>query len=695
MAACLFVAGLAACTTLLGDFKAGDGGSPNLDAGDSGKVETDARNDVSVTGDSTTADSTLVSDSPEATAPDADAGADAGPHCTIGGVSYPAAATANSGCEVCDPAMSTSEWTLVNGVAQCASGQVCGNAGSCVPGCFVSGVFYAPGATQNTGCETCAPAQSTTMWTNAAPGTTCGGGQVCSGGVCGTQCAIADAGVVASGALNPSDPCESCQPGTSTSDWTSTSGINSTCASGQVCNGTPATCQAGCYIQSSFVPPNGTPAGNPCQSCLPGTTVGSYTSTPGVNASCPAGDVCTGTPAACAAGCWISGAYYASGATANSGCEVCSPAASVSSWTDMTGSATCPSGQVCNAGACQAGCDIAGTFQPAGATANSGCEICSPATSTSGWTNAAAGTSCGANDAECSNGSCTPIHTTTLGTLPVAIAYDNVHNNIWVANANSQNLTEINVATGAKTTFAGGSYPSAILFDGTSIWVGQQESSSNLVQVNPVTGVIENTFSVNSFVAALGYDGTYLWAGANAVNTGDTVLTKLTNTGSIVATYSGSSYGTGVQSFVYAGGFLWVGVGGSLLKVDTATGAVAGTYSPLGTGIPRNLVSDGTNIWMSCSTSFNVTKVSIATGAVSGTYLSMMGLYTTIGSDGTFIWASDLEHGVVTQINIATGATGASFPIGMGPTASVVGGGYVWVVNQNDAPPDLTQLPDF
>jgi hypothetical protein len=107
------------------------------------------------------------------------------------------------------------------------------------------------------------------------------------------------------------------------------------------------------------------------------------------------------------------------------------------------------------------------------------------------------------------------------------------------------------------------------------------------------------------------------------------------------------------------------------------------------------MVTDGTNIWMPCSTCFNVTKFSMATGAVTGTYLSNAGLYATIASDGTTIWASDIQHNVVTQINIATGTTGKTYPIGMGPSSSVVGGGYVWIVDQNDSPPDVTQLPDL
>lgn len=51
-------------------------------------------------------------------------------------------------------------------------------------------------------------------------------------------------------------------------------------------------------------------------------------------------------------GCTIGGTFYASGATANDGCEVCRPAESTTAWTDVTGSANCVSGEVCVAGSC-------------------------------------------------------------------------------------------------------------------------------------------------------------------------------------------------------------------------------------------------------------------------------------------------------------------------------------------------------
>ena len=67
--------------------------------------------------------------------------------------------------------------------------------------------------------------------------------------------------------------------------------------------------------------------------------------------------------------------------------------------------ATCGSGQICNAGSCESSCLIGGTFYAAG-TANpaSDCQVCTPDTSTSAWSNKADGSSC--LFGSCGAGSC-------------------------------------------------------------------------------------------------------------------------------------------------------------------------------------------------------------------------------------------------------------------------------------------------
>ena len=307
--------------------------------------------------------------------------------------------------------------------------------------------------------------------------------RICANGVCGTQCDISGTGIVASGTVNATDPCESCQPGTSTSAWTSTQGINASCPSGEVCDGTPASCISGCWIAGTgYVSPNTTNAGNACQICQPtgagGTTA--WTSTDGVNVGCPSGEVCNGSPVSCVSGCWIGGAFVSSGTTANGGCEVCTPSSTTTS-----------------------------------------------------WTNAIDGTSCGTNDTICIGGVCTGISAYTVGTNPSGIAFDGT--SIWVANSGSNNVTKLLASSGAVVgTYTVGANPAAIVFDGTNIWVANG-NSNNVTKLLASTGATLGTYTVGSDPHSIVFDGTNIWV----LNIGSNNVTKLlASTGAAVGTYA-------------------------------------------------------------------------------------------------------------------------------------------------------------
>ncbi len=400
--------GGAACAGVLGikefpDDDVVDGGDASSSGSghDGSVVVADGSHDGGPTQDGTVADTGHDSPSSSGSDSGSSSGSDSGSGCVIGGTPYASgAANPANGCQTCQPSVSTSAWSAASDGLACGAGEIC-HAGVCGSGCEISSTYYAATtANPNNGCQSCQPATSTSMWSSVTDGTGCGNGQVCSAGSCGTQCDIGGM-IYASGAPNPASACQSCQPGTSTTAWT-TLAPGSSCGSGSVCNGT--TCAAGCYVGGAFVAPGPNPA-NACQACTPATSTTAWTSTDGVNAACPSGQVCSGSPAACAAGCWVGGAFYAPNATANSGCEVCTPSTSVSSWTNVSGAASCPSGEVCNAGSCSAGCTIGGVFYASGATTNSGCQSCVPATSTTQWTNASNGAGCG-NGQICSAGAC-------------------------------------------------------------------------------------------------------------------------------------------------------------------------------------------------------------------------------------------------------------------------------------------------
>jgi len=170
-----------------------------------------------------------------------------------------------------------------------------GDSGS---GCDIAGARYAPGAANPTNhCEICEPTSSTTSWASAADGMSCGNGQTCTGGKCGTECLIAGK-VYASSAANPSDACESCQPGTSTTAW-SNAADGTGCGSGEVCR--TGTCSAGCDVAGAFYTPTAANPSNACVSCQPSVSTTMWSNVAD-GTSCGSVEVCSagicGCPAA-------------------------------------------------------------------------------------------------------------------------------------------------------------------------------------------------------------------------------------------------------------------------------------------------------------------------------------------------------------------------------------------------------------
>ena len=195
-------------------------------------------------------------------------------------------------------------------------------------------------------------------------------------------------------------------PATSKTTWTSTDGANGGCPSGAVCSGNPASCQAGCWIGGTFYAPDATTS-NGCEACKPTSSTTSWTNVTGA-ASCPSGEVCNGTPAACTAGCYIKGTGYVAPDASNPGvlCQSCQPATSTSKWSTEADGTGCGVAQICSAGNCVFGCFVDGAVYQSGDT-NPGypCQSCDPAASTTAWTDALDGSFCNGTG-ECSSGSC-------------------------------------------------------------------------------------------------------------------------------------------------------------------------------------------------------------------------------------------------------------------------------------------------
>ena len=319
--------------------------------------------------------------------------------CKIGGVDY-ATNTINPSnpCQSCQPSISASSWSGLADGTDCGNGQVCALA-VCGSQCNIDGKVQPSGtANPSNVCQSCQPGTSTNAWSNVVDGTTCPGG-VCSAGGCASACYIGST-LFASAEENPSNPCQSCQPAVSTSVW-STLADGASCGNGQVC--ASGKCGTQCDIDATIVATGTANPNNACQSCQPGTTTTAWSSV--VNgSSCGSGDVCN--DGGCASGCYFGGTFYAAGEiNSTNGCQSCQPSKSTSGWSGLGDGTSCGNGQICANGNCGSQCDIGGTIYSSGASnPSNSCQSCQPGASTSAWSNAAEGKACGAG--VCNGGGC-------------------------------------------------------------------------------------------------------------------------------------------------------------------------------------------------------------------------------------------------------------------------------------------------
>jgi len=282
----------------------------------------------------------------------------------------------------------------------------------------------------------------------AADGTPCGSGQLCLGGHCGNGCEILGAAYAAD-AVNPSNPCQSCQPGTSTTSWTAKAdGL--ACDDGNACTSGDQ-CASGLCVGAAVSCDDSRACTD--DSCDPASGCAHTVKADGT--SCSTGHICSN--GACDAKCDIAGTIYAYGdLNPNNPCESCDPTNSTSAWTALTsggcddgnactkndqcvngacvgtsytcyagggcqGPSTCDGtgacisqplpdgtacstggGNYCHQGACEFGCYINSTFYEFEATnPASKCQVCVPGHSYTDWFNLASGTDCGPNNAAC------------------------------------------------------------------------------------------------------------------------------------------------------------------------------------------------------------------------------------------------------------------------------------------------------
>jgi hypothetical protein len=155
-------------------------------------------------------------------------------------------------------------------------------------------------------------------------------------------------------------------------------------------------------------------------------------------------------------------------------------------------------------------------------------------------------------------------------------------------------------AGNTSATFAVGSYPYGLAFDGTSVWVASWNSTGSLTKINASDGTT-TTVNLGTNITQLAFDGSNIWAVEDINNS---VAKVRASDGVLLGNFPIANVPYGVA---FDGTNVWVTnlYGGTVTKLRKDTGAVLGTFT-VGSE-PLSMACDGANMWVANMGSNSVT----------------------------------------------------------------------------------------
>lgn len=235
--------------------------------------------------------------------------------------------------------------------------------------------------------------------------------------------------------------------------------------------------------------------------------------------------------------------------------------------------------------------------------------------------------------------------TITAGASPSALAFDGTF--IYVANQNSDDVTRIRASTAIAegSPISVGDGPRALAFDGTFIYVANV-NSNNVTRIRASTGIVDGSpIPVGTFPNALAFDGTFVYV-ANAGDEGS--VTRIQASTGMVERNIGVLEPRALAfdgTFIYAAEYQ----NGRLYRINASTGGLAGPGSILVGAAPVALVFDGTFIYIAHEFSDNLTRIRASTGMVEGSPIPVGDRPVALAFDGTFIYVATANDDKVTR----------------------------------------------
>jgi len=262
--------------------------------------------------------------------------------------------------------------------------------------------------------------------------------------------------------------------------------------------------------------------------------------------------------------------------------------------------------------------------------------------------------------------------TFAVGTDPYSIAFDGA--NMWVANDGSNTVSVLRASDGYHVmTPTVGSHSWGIAFDGANMWVANADDYTVSV-LRASDGYHVMTPAVGSSPRGIAFDGANMWV-ANALD--DTVSVLRASDGYHVMT---PTVGLFPIALAFDGTNMWVAnYASSTVSVLRASDGHHVMTPTVGSG-PWGIAFDGANMWVANNGSNTVSVLRASDG-----YHVMT---PTVGAgprgiafDGANMWAANEVSNTVSVLRASDGYHVMTPTVGVGPFALAFDGAFMWVAN--------------
>lgn len=266
---------------------------------------------------------------------------------------------------------------------------------------------------------------------------------------------------------------------------------------------------------------------------------------------------------------------------------------------------------------------------------------------------------------------------------PVGIAFDGT--NMWVANQNTQAVSVIRISDGATVGYYPMNVPGFLAYDGANMWITNY--TANTVSVlRARDGFRVMTPTVGTNPGGIAFDGTNMWI----VNTIDNTVSVLrASDGFHVMT---PTVGVNPSNIAYDGTNMWVTNHGgnygntvSVLRASDGFNVMTPTVGSWGAG-PAGIAFDGVNMWVANFGGGGGNTVSVLR-ASDGVTLKTITVGTGargLAFDGTNMWVSHNSLNTVSVLRASDGTLVSTVTAGSRPWEIAFDGANMWITNLGD-----------